>query len=376
MKKVLYIATVAKKHICQFHIPYLKWFHEQGYEVDVAARDDFEEGDEHKIPYCDRFYDIPFSRSPVSSDNVKSYRQLKKIIKNNEYELIHCHTPIAAAIGRMAARKSKASVLYTTHGFHFYKGCPKSGKLYHMAEKYLVRYTDGLITINAEDYEAAKEMCKGKKCDVYYIHGVGVDIEKYAKCEKSAAEIKKEFGIPEKSFVLLSVSEINANKNLKTTIEAFAKAKQEDMYYLICGSGDQKEALQELVRNLEIEDKVIFAGYRYDIYEVVHIADIFLFPSLREGLGLAPIEAMAAGVPIIASDIRGIREYAVNRKNSILLRPEDADGFAEAIKELYTDRELKKSLGEAAAGSVEPFSLENSIKAMADIYGRYIESKK
>ena len=375
-KYILFVATVAKKHICQFHLPYLKWFQEHGYTVHVCAGDDFEEGDLHEIPFCDRFIPVEFSRSPLSRQNLKAYRQLKEIIFSQEYELIHCHTPVASVIGRYAARRTRkdhhTTVLYTTHGFHFFQGAPKSSRLYYLAEKLMIPYTDGLITINREDHEAAQKMCRGKRCDVYYVHGMGVDTERIRNMPVDPAALKQRLGIPQEAFVLLSVSELNANKNLKTTLRAFAKLQCPDMYYLICGTGDLLESYRQLAEELGISDRVIFPGYRYDIFEIVHIADVFLFPSLREGLGVAPIEAMSAGVPIIASDIRGVQEYAVNGENSILLAPDDVDGFARAIERLHGSPALLEHLGANAAQAVKPFDLSNSLQAMAQIYCRYL----
>ena len=377
MKKILFVATVAKKHICQFHIPYLKWFHDQGYEVHVCAKNDFEYKDIFDVPYCDRFFNVHFSRSPFSGQNLTAYKQLKEIISSNDYDLIHCHTPVAAAMTRIAARKARKKkhtvVLYTTHGFHFFKGAPSSSKIYYIAEKKLIKYTDGIITINREDHEMAKMFCEGKKCRAYYIHGMGVDTKTIAAAKTDKRVLKKKFGIPEDAFVLLSVSEINQNKNLTVTLKAFSKIKHRDIYYLICGTGQMMDECVALAKELGISDRVIFAGYRYDIYHIVHIADVFLFPSLREGLGVAAIEAMSAGVPIVGSDIRGVREYAVNMKNSLLLEPTDADGFAEAIEKLYGDEELRKTLGRNALLSVPPFDINNSVKSITDIYREYLE---
>ena len=377
-KKVIFIATVAKKHICQFHIPYLKWFKEHGYETHVCAGNDFDADDDMSIPYCDRFHDICFSRSPFSFDNIRAYRQLKKLLDENDYELIHCHTPIASAIARLAAikvRRNGTKVLYTSHGFHFFKGAPRSSLIYYLAEKFLVPFTDGIVTVNAEDHEAAKKLCRNKKCDVYYVNGMGVDTEKIRHTVVDKYELKKSLGIQPEAFTLLSVSEQNANKNLGTALRAFAKVNDPVMYYLICGIGDMLDSYKALAKELGIADRVIFAGYRYDIYKIVHIADLFLFPSLREGFGFAPIEAMSAGVPIIASDIRGVREYAVNGENAVLLQPDDVDGFAEAIKKLEADNELREKMGRKALASVDAFDLKRSLRSMEKIYGHYISIK-
>ena len=210
MKKVLFVATVVKLHIMVFHIPYLEWFKKNGYEVHVAARNDYDNKDECIIPFCDRFHDLPFERSPIRKNNLQVYKDLKNIIDTEQYEIIHCHTPMGGAIGRLAARSARkkgTKVIYTAHGFHFFKGAPLVNWLaYYPAERWLAKYTDVLITINTEDYEIAK---KFKVNRIEYVPGVGIDTDKFKNIEVNRTEKRESLGVSEDDFMIISVGELN-----------------------------------------------------------------------------------------------------------------------------------------------------------------------
>ena len=372
-KKVLFVASVAKKHILQFHVPYLRWFKEQGYTVHVCAGNDFEKGDKVEIPYCDKYYQIPFYRSPFATRNLTSYKELKKLVEQNRYDIVHCHTPVAAAIARMSLRKERKKgtyMLYTAHGFHFYKGAPKTSKLYYMIEKMLVKHTDGLITINEEDYVAAVKFSRNKKCKVYKIHSIGGDFTAVENPSRTREEMRKEFGVPENAFLVMSNSEINENKNVTTSIRAVAANK--DVYLLVCGSGKLLEECKELAKELSAQDRIKFAGYRFDAKELLNCADAFIFPSYREGLGMAAIEAMAAGLPLIVSDNRGTREYAVQGENALICKAEDLQGFTKAIELLSKDKELCKKLGNNGREKSGQYRLSNAVAEMAEIYNDFM----
>lgn len=365
--RVLFVASVAKKHILQFHIPYLKWFKEQGYTVDVCAGNDFDFGEKPKIPYCDNFYKVPFYRSPIALKNFTSYREVKRLAEKNKYDIIHFHTPVAAVIGRLAVRKPRKKgtvVLYTAHGFHFYKGAPKLYKLYYLIEKLLVRFTDGLITINQEDYGVAKRICEGKKCLPFMIPGIGAQLDRVGGGDRQA--IRKQFGIPQDAFLVMSNSEINANKNVELSVKAAAEVK--NVYMLVCGNGGMLRSCEQLAAQLGAKDRIIFAGYRYDAKQLLSAADAFIFPSRREGLGLAAIEAMAAGLPLIAAANRGTLEYAVDGVNAMLYAPDDYLGFCGALRRLSDDKELCMILGENGKKAAQKYSLDCATAAMTDIY--------
>lgn len=367
MKKVLFIATVVRQHIMVFHIPYLEWFKQNGYEVHVAARNDYENKDECKIPFCDKFYDLPFERSPFKKNNFYVQKKLKKIISKHKYEIIHCHTPVGGALARLAAckaRKNGTKVIYTAHGFHFYKGAPiLNWLLYYPIEKWLARYTDVLITINKEDYNRAKMF---KATRVEYVPGVGVDIDKFQNIDINREEKRKSIGIKKDEFMILSVGELNRNKNHQTIIKAIAKLKNDKIKYIICGQGPLEEELKKLAQKLKIQKQVIFLGFREDIPEIMSIADLFVFPSFREGLPLSLMEAMASGLPIICSNIRGNCELIEDGKNGYLVSPDDVDGFASAIEKiLEIDCKLMKI---SNMKKIKRFDISNVKKFMQKLY--------
>ena len=311
MKKVLFVATVTR-HILAFHIPYLKWFKEHGYEVHVASN-----GDEH-IDYCDKHYNINFARFPIKANNIKAYKDLKKIIKENKYEIIHCHTPVGGVLTRLAARKSrkenKTKVIYTAHGFHFYKGAPMlNWIIYYPIEKFLSRYTDTLITINSEDYNIAKKKFKKIK-KIYLINGVGVDKNKFNNNiidKEEKQELKKKLNIKDEDFVIIYPAELSKRKNQSMIIKAINSMKQSDkerIKVLLAGKDSMNGKYQEMTKQFGLENNIMFLGYRNDINKLMQISNLEVSTSRQEGLPVNVIEAMFMGLPIIATNCRGNKD--------------------------------------------------------------------
>lgn len=362
-KKVLFTATITL-HIKTFHLPYLKWFKEQGYEVHVAAKNDFI-NEPCIIPNCDKYYDIKFARFPFSKTNIKAYKQLKKLIQENNYDIIHCHTPVAGVLTRLAARKNKnTTVIYTAHGFHFFKGAPLLNWLiYYPVERFCARYTDKLITINKEDYGRAKQFKLRKNGKVYYVPGVGIDLDKIENIKMDINK-KAELGMQENTLVLLSVGELNKNKNHETVLQALSKLKDKNFIYLICGRGVLKEYLERKIQELHLENKAKLLGYRNDVIEILKIADLFIFPSKREGLPISVIEAMVCKLPVIASNVRGNRDL-ISEAN--LFEPNDVKVLVKLIeKQLdYIESDKHKKV---EYKDIEKYSLQNVLKQMAEIY--------
>jgi glycosyltransferase len=316
--RALMTATVPSM-IGQFNMNNIKLLIELGYDVDVACNfEDHSVWSKEKIEQLKddldalnvNTYHIDFERSMFKIGNhIKSYKQMKKLMNEKEYTLIHTHTPISSLITRIAFKNShifnKCRMIYTAHGFHFFKGNnPLKNFLFKNIERYGAKYTDTLITINKEDYAAAKKFKLRKNGTVEYVPGVGIDIDKINSIQGNKEELCKELNISVDSILLLSVGELNDNKNHKIVIECLPELPK-NIHYLICGVGPLKEEHEELAKKLNVSDRLHLLGYRNDVIRIMKSCDVFIFPSKREGLSVALMEAMACGLPCIVSNIRG-----------------------------------------------------------------------
>ncbi|MFV8765442.1 glycosyltransferase family 4 protein [Aerococcus urinaeequi] len=368
--KILYITTLSNT-INAFLIPHIEMLIQKGHTVDVACC--------IEKPIDKRIYElgcvvhqIPFSRKILKNNILKIQKQIQYIVMKDKYDVIHTHTPIASAISRNALKNNKnVKKIYTAHGFHFFKGAPlKNWIIYYPIEKYLSKYTDSLITINKEDYKKAKQMSKNK---VYYTPGIGLDLEKSINKRNRKQNIKKEFNITEEQTVLLSVGELNENKNHETVIKSLARVDKKLYKYIICGEGHKQKALESLVKKYGMENNVILAGFRNDIPEIMKNTDIFIFPSYREGLSVALMEAMASGLPVICSDIRGNTDLIDNHKGGIIVLPKKTLEFEAAILELIQDNLKRVNYGLYNKEKILQFSLNMVLNQTDEIYLNMIE---
>lgn len=385
MAKALILASVASM-IDQFNMHNIALLQELGYEVQVACN--FEDGstcDAARIRLLRQrlaelgvaAHQIDFSRSLTGIlAHLRAYRQVKRLVREEHYDLIHCHSPIGGMICRWAARGERrrgTGMLYTAHGFHFYRGASlNSWLLFYPIEKQCARFTDTLITINAEDYALAqKKMCAKR---VEYVPGVGIHVERFGMASVDRAAKRREIGVPEDAFVMISVGELNRNKNQQIGIRALAALDRQDVYYWIVGHGRTQARLERLARRLSVADRVRFLGYRDDVPELYRAADVCLFPSVREGLGLAAVEGLAAGLPLVCSANRGTAEYARNGENAFVCAHDSVEAFRDAMEHLYSDVELRKRLGENGQKTAERFDYSHVTARMREIYSVF--SKK
>ena len=364
--RCLYVTTVSGT-INAFLIPHIKMLIDLGHTVDVACS--ITNPIDKKIyDYGCNIKEINFSRSPLSIENYNAYKEVKKLIDEGDYDLVHTHTPIASAIVRLACKNiEETKVFYTAHGFHFHKGAPlKNWLIYYPLEKWLAKYTDTLITINKEDYERAKSKFKAKR--VEYIPGVGLDIDKFKNVVVDKVEKRQELSLPEDSFIVLSVGELNKNKNHEVVLRAIAKLNNPIIHYVICGRGPLEYYLKKLVAELGVERNIHLLGFRKDIPEICKISDVFAFPSHREGLPVSVMEAMASGLPVICSNIRGNHDLILDGIGGYLRNPDDVNGFAKYINELISDSGLRSEFRRYNLKKIGDYCQSNVIKVLELVY--------
>lgn len=369
MRKLLFISNICKK-ISNFHLVSIEAAEQLGYEFHFAAN--FSEmSEEIKKEYPNiHFHQINLKRFPFNPQNIQAYAELNKVIEKIEPEAIHCNTPIGGALGRLCGARNKVEIIiYTAHGFHFYKGAKGFGPfVYKVLETIMARKTDVLITMNQEDYNAALKMKLKKDGKVFNVHGVGVSTDEYQIMDATSNDKRAELGLSPDDIVCIAMGDLIKRKNYETSIKAISLLNDEKVHFLICGKGPQKETLEALAKKLNVEKQIHFLGFRDDIKTLLNISDIFLFSSYQEGLPRSLMEAMASGLPCIVSNIRGNVDLVENGVNGLLCSANDELAFCNAMRKIILDQNIRGMMRKKNLEIIKQFDVKNVKKEMLDIY--------
>lgn len=342
---------------------------EMGFDVIYGAQRANPEELECDLPV--RLYDAHTYRSITAfKDNKIAYDNLNKVLRENDVEVIHCNTPVGGMIGRICGRKHKVKkIIYTAHGFHFYKGAPLFNRtVLKWAELLMARWTDAIITINREDYEAAHKFKLKKGGKVYFVHGVGIDLQAFEGLSHLRDQKRQELGLKDDDIMLISMGDLVARKNYPAAIRAIAKANDPRLHYMICGRGTDLESLQNLAKELGVEEQIHFLGFRTDVKELLTGADIFLFTTRQEGLPRSMMEAMASGLPCVASAIRGNVDLVENGVNGFTCQTDDVDGYAAAIERIVADPQLRQTMRKNNLEKIRKYDVNVVQQELREIY--------
>lgn len=323
---------------------------------------------------------IDIERSPyMVRANRKAFLQLTKIVRKYNISIIHCHTPVGGLLGRLIGkyfRKDGIKVIYTAHGFHFYKGAPWiNNSVYYLAERWLARHTDILVVINREDLESARKFRLRKNGKIYRIPGAGLDTQRFhIFSEEERRRRRQALGIGEEVFFIVSVGELNENKNQEIILEALALMQDRGcdiskIVYGICGDGFFRNRLETRVRELGLQENVKMFGYCSDVPAILGCADMSVLSSRREGLGMAALESLAMGVPVAAADNRGTREYMEDGRNGYVCSCKDAESFIRGIGKIRNmDGEARRKMGIRCRKTTEGFEKARTASVMREVY--------
>ncbi|MGO3536082.1 MAG: glycosyltransferase [Leuconostoc mesenteroides] len=381
-KKVLMLAAKANM-IQQFNHRNIKILQNLGYEVHVATNMvDFgsmstDENERFKLWMSDNnviAHQVDFERRMGTlKGNIRSIRQLREIFKTNNFSFIHVHSPLGSILGRFVAKQFKVPTIYTAHGFHFFKGGPKSGWIVFYPLEWLSSFfTDTLITINDEDYALAKKHMHANK--VVKINGIGVDVKNKwlvtdAERKNARHSIRQELNIPEDAFLLSSVGELSDRKNHRIVLESLQLMSDDELsniYYVIAGTGNNGDLLRNLAQTFNFENHFHLLGYRPDIDDINYASDVSIFPSLREGLGMAGLDATVDGTYLLGTNKRGVSDYIRDGVNGNLFAPDSPEQLSQLIRNCLTDTPKTKHFV-----FLKRFGHEKVDEVMMEVYGDY-----
>ncbi|WP_139906066.1 glycosyltransferase family 4 protein [Clostridium thermarum] len=366
MKKVLYVTTVSRT-INAFLIPHINHLIDMGYQVDCACSID-KPINSGLFNSDVRIFEVSYQRVPFSSKNFRALRQIEELYKNEKYDVIHVHTPVAAFFTRLLKRRfPEAKIIYTCHGFHFYKGASiDKWIMYYNAEKLMAKYTDRIIVINEEDFKNAKKLGFQEE-NIFKINGVG--IEEITKVQ-IVSDIREEVGISKKDFVITVVAEVNKNKNQIQLLKAMRKLvhRHADIKVLLVGEGNMQRAIKKKIDKYKLNHNVFMVGHRTDVYSIMSQSDVIGLFSKREGLPRCLMEAMSLGKPLLVTDNRGSRELVIPNMNGLIVKVGDIKETCRAISKLYEDEKSRISMGSCSKSIIKRFTLDSILKQLEDVY--------
>lgn len=364
------LVTSTDLMMIQFLVPHIKYLSENGFDVEVACSEVGGRLDEVRQAlegYAKAVHQVRLVRNPAAPVNLLGYGDMKRLIDDGHFDVIWTNEPVMGVMTRLAARgarKRGTKVLYMVHGFHFYKGAPLANWLaFYPIERTMASRADVIATVNREDYERAKTMRVDR---VEYIHGIGLNTARLHGSE-SRRDIRQELGLAENAFLVLSVGELNENKNHRTIIKAIALLRDPTVHYIVCGKGALLETLQKQAAELGIADYVHFLGYRTDVVDICAQADVFAMPSHREGMPVASLEAMYCGLPLVTSGVRGLADVMEDGVSGYVCPADDADAFAHRIQMLRADPESRKRMAERNREAVKEYCIENTRDEMLSL---------
>ena len=362
--KILIVTTVAST-IDAFLLPFAEHLRDAGWRVEAAARAGSEQSWSRRMLECvHQVHDVPWSRNPLALlSNVSGFSRMRQILSAGQYDIVHTHTPIASFITRIANRSAKrqSKLVYTAHGFHFddqRRGV--NDYFYWFAEWLTADLADVIVAINRQDYDSRWSRRLSRRERLNYIPGIGIDLNEFkpeADPVATRASVLKELGIRESSFVILMAAEFIPRKRHLDVVKAATMLRDYDVCFVLAGEGKRLRDIERIACRLDLQDRLKILGFRSDIRGLLAASNALVLPSEQEGLPRSILEAMAMGVPVIASRVRGSEEL-LGSGAGLLFETGDVKALASAISKLIEEPAVRERCRLAAFQLVKDYRLE------------------
>ena len=381
MKRALLLAPMGSVHR-RFNQANIAALQSLGLQVELCANFENGNGPEiHNQSFVEecgirgvKTHSIPFARHSLTG-SLKCLSQLKELLSREQYDLVHTHTETGGLLLKLAhSEKGKSKFIFTPHGMSFWKGSSlKSQLVYRPLERWICSAMDMNLGMNMEEMENLEQW---NKRTAHYVHGVGLNVARMQNPSRSREQMREEFGLTESDKFIVSIGELDDNKNHITVIKALATLGRKDFKYVVCGVGPNKDMLLAEAECTGLKENVILAGYRSDIPDVLNAADIFVFPSFHEGMPVSALEAMACSLPVVCSAIRGNVDVVKDGDNGYLFKPSDVDTLSRQIALLMDNEALRQQMGAKNKEIVREFSLGAVTEELKAIYSKVLYDSK
>ncbi len=309
----------------------------------------------------------------------KAFVTLVKIFREERPHIVHTHTSKAGVLGRWAACLAKIPVIiHTPHGHVFWGYFNKwKTSFYIFLERLTAHITDKIITLTEQEKKDHLRFKIASEDKFLPVHS-GVDLDKFFNVSIDSAEMKRNLGIPGNAFVVGTAGRLISIKGHRYLIEAAKEivATKPDINFLFLGDGELQEELEKMASELSIRKNVRFLGWRPDVAEVISIFDIFVLPSLNEGMGKVLVEAMALGKPIVASNVGGIPDLIIQGENGLLVPVADPKALASGIEFLLKNPKKRKEMGEKGKKIAINYGLDSMVQKIDQLYLELLKKKK
>jgi glycosyltransferase involved in cell wall biosynthesis len=355
-----------------FLLPFAGHFRSRGFRVDAMAEG--VTGQLECVETFDHVWEVSWSRNPLDRRNLfAARRRVRDVVATQGYDLVHVHTPVAAFVTRLALRGLRRAgwprVIYTAHGFHFYRGGPQPrSAAFRALEKLAGRWTDYLVVINREDEQSARRLVPPER--VRYMPGIGVEVNRYgphAVSEDDVAQVRRELAVAPGDPLFLMVAEFTPGKRHRDALDAFARIARRDARLAFAGTGTLVEAMKRRATDLAIASRVHFLGLRRDIPAVMRAAVAVLLPSDREGLPRSVMESLSSSVPVVGTRIRGTADL-VQEGCGLLVPVGDTAALAGAMAWILDHPDEAREMGRRGRERMADYDVHKIIALHEALY--------